>query len=332
MLKQRDDQDFFDEIEAHLQLEADQLIEEGMDPDQAMLAARRKFGNVTRSQERFYESNHWMWLDHLIRNTRYALRQMRAAPASTAAILLSLALGVGLNTSIFSLADQALFRPLPVTDPESLVQLRWDGRFVVAGMGNVGYGHLLPFPLFRQMQRESEVLEQVFARVGTPVHLGARESPRPAQAELVTGDFFAALGVRPAFGALLGPSEDVQQDAHPQVVLSYAFWQSHFGGDPGVVGERILVDNFPMTVIGVAQAGFHGMDRGRPAALWLPMMMKARVTAGWTGFEEHRARFAQVYARLPAGLSRRQAEMQLAPWFEAYLQADVQRADWPSVT
>jgi hypothetical protein len=131
----RSDQDFNEEIQAHLQIEADRLVEEGMDPDEAMAAARRAFGNVTSSRERFYESSRWMWLDRLMTDLRYALRRIRNSPVSTSTVILSLALGIGFNTAIFSLADQALLRALPVKDPEQLVLLDWNGRFVGGGYG-----------------------------------------------------------------------------------------------------------------------------------------------------------------------------------------------------
>src|SRR5580700_6629066 len=114
MKSNRSDQDFNDEIQAHLQNEIDRLVEEGMNPNEAAAAARRAFGNVTSGRERFYEANRWMWMDHLRRDLRYALRQVISSPVSTATVILSLALGIGVNAAIFSLADQALLRVLPV--------------------------------------------------------------------------------------------------------------------------------------------------------------------------------------------------------------------------
>jgi hypothetical protein len=116
----RSEEDFQREIEAHLQIEADRLIEEGMEPEEAMAAARLAFGNVARCQERFYESHRWMWLDHLRRDLQYAGRQVKISPISAVTIVLSIALGIGASTAIFSLADQALFRPLPVAAPEQI--------------------------------------------------------------------------------------------------------------------------------------------------------------------------------------------------------------------
>lgn len=146
--RRRPDKDFHEEIRAHIALEADRLVEEeGLSPADALSAAHRAFGNVTHSRERFYESSRWRWLDHLGRDLRTSIRWMRRLPASTAAIVLSLAVGIGASTSIYSLADQALVRSLPVVEPDRLVQLHWQGRFVG---GAFGFGSLLPHPLFRE--------------------------------------------------------------------------------------------------------------------------------------------------------------------------------------
>ena len=328
----RSDDDFADEIRAHLEHEADRLIEQGMDPDEAMNAARRAFGNVTGAQERFYELNRRVWLDHLVRDARFAFRHMRKAPMSTAIIVASLALGIGLNTAIFSLADQALVRTLPVSAPEELVQLEWDGDFVGTGRGSVGAGSLLPFPLYEELRADNRMFVDLFARTTAEVHLRFGERADVVDAEMVTGSYFSTLGIRPALGRLIGEADDEHPDAHPLIVLSYDCWQQRFGADTEVLGTVVRMNGHPMTVVGVAQAGFHGTDWSTPAGIWIPMTMKARATDGWSGVELRRTRFAHVFARLAPGVSRDRASAQLQPWFKAYLQADTQRDSWPEVT
>ncbi len=328
----RPDDDFADEIEAHLRLEADQLIEEGVAPDEAMMAARREFGNVTRSRERFYESNRRMWLENLWRDAGYALRQMRRSPISTATIVASLALGIGLNTGIFSLADQALVRALPVRAPEELVQLHWDGRFVGAGMGSVGFGSLLPFPLFEDLRADNDVFADMLARTTAEVHLRSGELSEAVPVEIVSGTYFSALGIQPAQGRLFGEADDQNPDAHPLVVLSFDYWRQRFGGDPGVVGTQVRMNDHPMTIIGVAPEGFRGTDWSMAPSLWIPMAMKARATNGWSGVDERRARFSHVFARLAPGVSREHAAGQLRSWFKNYLRSDTEREGWPAVT
>jgi len=193
----RSDEDFHAEIEGHLQLEADRRVEEGMSREEALAAARRAFGNVTRSRERFYEANRFMALDHLRRDLRHALLQVRRAPVSTAIVILSLALGIGFNTGIFSLADQALVRALPVAKPEQLVLLDWHGGFVGGG---VGTDNLFSHPFYRELRQETHVFQDVFARFPTDVHLAVGHGTEAVGAEIVSGSYFKTLGVRPALG------------------------------------------------------------------------------------------------------------------------------------
>ena len=328
----RSDRDFDEEIQSHIQIEADRLLEEGMGPEEALAAARRTFGNVAVSRERFYESNHWMWFDHLKRSIRQALRAMRHSPVSTAAIVLSLTLGIGATTAIFSLADQALLRTLPIKDPGSLAQLRWNGLFVGNAMGGIGWGSLIPYPLYEQLRKENESFEDMFAVAPAGIHLVVGDESQPASAELVTGSYFQTLGVRPALGRLLAEDDNLQENAHPVVVLSHDFWQNRLGGDPAVVGRTVRINNYPMTVVGVAESGFRGMDWLQPPSLWVPMMMKAEVTPPWSGIRERRARFSHVFGRLKPGISREQAEASLQVWFQAYLRVDTTSEDWPQLT
>jgi predicted permease len=330
--RRRSDEDFDEEIRAHIQIEADRLVEDGMDPSEALAAARRAFGNVTGARERFYESTRWMWLDRLVRDVRFAARRMRRTPVATATIVLSLAIGIGATTALFSLADQALVRVLPVREPERLVQLHWEGPFMGSGMGSVGYGSLIPYLLYRDLNGENDLFDTMFARSPADVHLSVGGESEPVTVELITGSYFPALGVRPAAGRLLDDADDVHLDAHPVVVLSYDYWRSRLGADPAIVGREVRINDSPMTVVGVAEQGFHGMDWGAAPALWVPAMMKGRVTPGWNGLFERRTRFLHVFGRLKPGVSREQAEAQLQPWFKAYLRADTGREGWPGAT
>jgi predicted permease len=327
--RNRTDQDFNSEIQAHLQIEVDRLIEEGMDREEAIAAARRAFGNVTGSRERNYESRRWMWLDHLARDVRYALRQARSSRVYTVTVILSLALGIGVNTAIFSLADQALLRALPVRQPEQLVLLNWHGAFVGGGVGS---DNLFTHPFYRDLRKENGVFEDIFARHPTDVHLSTGGPSEPVSAEIVSGSYFPTLGVKPALGRLIGDTDDLQPNAHPVVVLSYDYWRNRLGADPAIVGKRVLVNSFPMTVIGIAAQGFRGVDWGAVPVIWIPIMMKRQATPGWDALFDRRTMWLHIFGRLKPGISRQQAEARLQPWFKAYLQADTKREGWPSVT
>jgi len=331
-MKKRTDADFADEVEAHIAIEADRLVDEGMSPKEARAAARRTFGNVTRSREAFHESGRWAWAERLGRDVRYAFRRMRAAPLSTATVVASLALGIGFNTAIFSLADQALLRSLPVENPQELVQLEWSGNFAERGMGSVGYGALVPYALYQDLRAGNDVFEDLLASAPFQAHVAATGEAEPATAEVVTGGYFSTLGVRAAAGRLLTDDDDRERDAHPVVALSHGYWMRRFAGDRSVVGSSIRVNNYPMTVVGVAEESFQGLDWGVPADLWVPLKMKEKVTPGWYGLEPRRSRFLHVFGRLKPGIEREQAQARLEPWFKNYLQADTEQEDWPRLS
>jgi predicted permease len=299
---------------------------------EALIAARRTFGNVTSAKERFYESSRWAWVANIARDLRLAARSLKASPLSTATIIVSLALGIGFNTAIFSLADQTLLRTLPVERPQELVQLEWDGPFQARGMGNVGYGSMLPYLLYKELRAENEVFTDMFASAAFNAQLAVGDESEPVSIEVVTGSYFPAFGVRPAAGRLFDDSDDLQPDAHPVVVLSHDYWRTHFESDPDVVGATVRVNHFPMTVIGVAAAGFRGIDWSLPPDVWVPVMMKSRITPNWNGLNERRTRFLHVFGRLKPGMDAEQAQAQIQPWFKSYLQADTQREGWPQVT
>src|SRR5262245_4133869 len=327
--KRRDGDDFNEEIKAHIQLEADQLVEEGMSRSEAEAAARRAFGNVTSVRERFYESGRLVWLDYLKVDLRYAWRRIRKSPIWSATVILSLALGIGFNTAIFSLTDQALLRSLPVREPERLVLLDWNGNFVGGGYGS---DHLLPHLFYRDLRKENDVFEDVFARFPIEVQLKTDGESEPAQAEIVSGSYFQTLGVRSALGRLLGDEDDLQPNAHPVVVLSFDYWKNRLAGDPKIVGKRVLLNNYPMTVVGVAERGFHGVEWSRAPAIWVPIMMKRIATPTWDALLDRRTRWLNVFGRLKPSVSPEQAKTQLQPWLKAYLQADTQREGWPQTT
>ena len=262
-------------------------------------------------------------------DVRHAVRGLLRDRTFTAIALLSIGLGVGANSAIFSLVRQALFRQLPVREPERLVLLNWNGAFVGAGWGS---GNLLPHPMFRDLKAENQVFEGLMARHPTRVHLLVEGAPEPANAEIVSGNYFGVLDVRPALGRLLEESDDLQPGAHPVVVVSYEYWKSRLGGRPDVVGLKVLVNNFPMTVVGVAAAGFHGIDWGEVPALWIPTMMKKQATPDFDWLDNRRGRWLHVFGRLKRGLTLRQAQAALQPWFKGMLVADTRREDWPPVT
>ncbi len=312
-----------EEVLSHIRIEADRLVSEGVAPGEAMERARERFGHHATLEPTHV--GRARFAEVVARDARHAVRRLLAAPLSTATILLSLIVGIGVNTAIFSLADQALLRPLPVPDPGTLVQLEWDGQWVGEGRG---WGSLLPHPLFRALGDEQQVFSSMAARSPGEVTVMPPTGAERAQISLVTGEYFDVMGVRPHLGRVLGSEDDRILDGHPVVVLSHAYWQSRYGADPGVLGRQITMNGRPMTIVGVAPEGFHGTDWSQVPAMWTSMMMNGLVHR-WGGLDEPRIRFQHVYARLRSGVSRLEAETAIQPWFQRYLRVDMERPSWP---
>lgn len=262
-------------------------------------------------------------------DVKHALRGLLRDRAFTLVAILSIGLGVGANSAIFSLVDQALFRQLPVNDPERLVLLNWSGTFIGSGWGS---SNLNSYPFYRDLAAENQVFNGVFCRHPTTVHLSVENTAEPVTAEIVSGSYFPVLGVRPALGRLLEESDNVQPGAHPVVVVSFDYWRNRLGGAGDIVGRKVLVNNHPMTVIGVAAAGFRGIDWGEVPSLWIPTMMKRQATPEFDWLEDRRGRWLHVFGRLKPGVALEQAQAGLQPWFKAMLEADTKREGWPRVT
>ena len=243
--------------------------------------------------------------------------------------LLSIGLGVGANAAIFSLVNQALFRQLPVREPERLVLLNWRGSFVGHGWGS---GNLMSHPFYEDLRDETGVFDGVFGRAPTTVNLALENTTEPVGAELVTGSYFRVLGVRPLLGRTIQESDDQQPGAHPVVVLSFDYWKNRLGSRADIVGRTVLINTHPMTVIGVADAGFRGIDWGAVPSVWIPTMMKRQATPDFDWLEDRRGRWLHVFGRLKPGVTPEQAQAGVQPWFKAMLQADTRREGWPSVT
>jgi predicted permease len=315
--------DFAAEIEAHLELETERLKEQGLSEEEARVAARRAFGNITQAQERFYESGRWLWWDHLLQDLRFGLRMLRKNPGFSAIAVLTLALGIGANTAIFSLIDALMLRPLPVLAPQQLVVFKWEARqwpnthsfhawsgcpIKATGLKEpVPAGCSFSYPMFEQMQAEKGIFASAFAFVPSP-QLGVSIDGNAsfAEGEFVSGDFFPALGLRAALGRLLQDSDE-GATASPTVVLSYSYWKRQFGGAPSAVGKPIVVNGIPFTIVGVAPPAFLGLDPGVVHDLWLPMSAQNRLIHQWLETDAA-AWWLMIGARLKPRVTIAQAE------------------------
>jgi putative ABC transport system permease protein len=238
---------------------------------------------------------------------RLALRGLRRSPLFASVAILSLALGIGANTAIFTLIDQILLRKLPVRAPEELVMLYQQGPHNGSNMGT----RMHSYPMYQDFQQRAEPLAEVLCRRLAAASLSVDNQTERVQAEMVSGNFFTMLGVKPALGRVFNSEEDDQvYQGHPVVVLSYDYWVSRFARDPGVLGKKILVNNYPMTIVGVSAAGFAGIDPAQSPQIRVPVQMKPVMVPDWTWvyMDDRRARWVQVFARLKPGYTVESAQ------------------------
>jgi predicted permease len=328
----RSDRDLDREICAHLDLEEEEQRDAGLPPEDASRAARRSFGNVTLAKEDTRAMWGWTKCEQVLQDIRYAFRGARKSPGFAVVAILSLALGIGGSAAIFSLVDQVLLRTLPVRAPDRLVQLRWIGSSVGS---NYGADYMLSYPLVRDLQTQAQVFDGVFGRHPSTAHVSTGQQAEPLRIEIVSGSYFPVLGVRPALGRLIDPSDDLQVGAHPVAVLSYRYWQNRLGGAPDVVGRRILVNKYPLTVIGVASAEFSGVDPLAVPVLWIPAVMAPQaggIDAYWNEVLNRRVFWLNVFARLKPGMTSEQAQAAIQPWFKANLDAEQRSEGFPLLT
>jgi predicted permease len=240
-------------------------------------------------------------------HVRYGLRTLRRSPVFTVVAVLSLALGIGANTAIFSLLSQVMFRMLPVAEPERLVLFHTEGQRDGSTSSDNGEA-VFSYPMYKDLRDRNQVFTGVIARSSAPISLAYGGQIERARAEVVSGNFFTVLGVRPALGRLLTEDDDGAPGAHPVVVLSYGYWKRRFGANPSIVDQKVNINEHPMVVIGVAPAGFHGVLGGDMQDVVVPIAMKREMSPTVDVLDDRTYRWLNVFARLKPGYSKVRAE------------------------
>ncbi|HTI65343.1 MAG TPA: ABC transporter permease, partial [Gemmatimonadaceae bacterium] len=289
--------DLSDEIRAHLEEKTDELIARGMSPVEAREAARRAFGNVTRVEEDGRESWRWPTIESFITDLRYALRQLRRAPALSAIIVVTLAIGIAATTTVFSWTRSVLLDPLPgAGDAGRVMALE-----TTSASGSWTPTSWLDYLDFRKYLKSFDGLA---ASYPTSLAMGDDARTERRWGELVSANFFDVLRVRPALGGFFPSSADETQGAQPAVVISYDLWQSRWHGDSAVIGRIVQINRFPFTVVGVAPAAFHGSMPGERIEIWVPAAMLGQIvpTGGWW-LRDRGTRTFRVLARLAPGVT-----------------------------
>jgi predicted permease len=255
---------------------------------------------------------------------RIVLRGLWRTPLFMAIAIVSLALGIGANTAIFSLLDQVMLRTLPVKNPQELVYLYNPGPMQGGISSDEAGGPSFSYPAFREMQKQQTPFVGLEAARGQQVSLAYKNTSSHGTARLVSGNYFGLLGVRPAIGRLFTEDDDRTPGGHPLAILGYSYWVSSFGGDVGVLNQRINVNGYPMTIVGVAQKGFASEKLGAPPEIYVPVCMKKEVTPDWNGLSDRRNYWISLFGRLKPGMTMQQAEVAINVAYRAQLLQDIE--------
>ena len=288
---------------------------------------------------------------HLARDLRYTWRGLSRSPLFTFVSVLSLALGVGANTAIFTLVDEVLLRMLPVKSPEQLVLFNGPRNHY----GNNSGGNMLSYPMYEDFRENfvdrgsapslprvsqpvpnpaptPKIFSGMFARRPIAMNVGVSGQTERVPGELVSGTYFQVLGVGAAVGRVIVPDDDKVRGDGYVAVLSYDYWRNRFGADPKIVGQRLMINGYPFTVVGVSQAGFDGLDIGAVTSVRVPAMLKAQMTPNWDDVDNRRTRWVNVFARLKPGVTREQALATIQPFFHGLLEQEVQASFFSNTT
>jgi predicted permease len=272
----RRDEELDEEIQSHLRMAARERVERGETPEQAAAAARREFGNVGLVKEVTREMWGWVWVRQFAQDLKYGLRTMRRGPGFTAVAVITLALGIGVNTAIFQLIDAVRLRALPVHEPQQLTEVRIGD--MKGARGNFASWHpSLSNPIWEQVRERQQAFSGVFAWGAADFNLGTGSEVRPARGLWVSGDFFNVLGVRPELGRVFNAEDDRRGCGTAGAVLSHQFWQREFGGDPSAVGKSLSLDGHQFEIVGVTPASFYGPEVGRAFDVAVPVCSQALI-------------------------------------------------------
>jgi putative ABC transport system permease protein len=264
-------------------------------------------------------------MESLFQNLRYALRQLRKYPGFTAIAVLTLAVGIGANAAIFSLVDQVILKQLPVDEPDRLVQLKFVGSDTGHTDSFGGGGELyFSYPMYRDLRDQNSVFSGMLAMFPKQVGIQWKNASSLVNSELVSGNYFSVLGVKPALGRVLLPDDGLAQGASPVAVLSYRYWTQHFASDPSVINQAVLINGNPFTIVGVVQPGFNSVIGGTVPDIFVPITMKAQMTPGWDELEDRRSKWLNIVARLKPGMTVQQSEAGITPLWKSLRQTELQ--------
>jgi predicted permease len=298
-----------EEMRLHRELKEKELIANGVDTHEARYAANRQFGNATHLRERGREAWGWQWIEHFMQDVNYGVRGMLRSPGTTLIALLSLALGIGANTAIFSLIDAVMLKSLPVKDPAGLV-LFGDGldQGISDGFPNP---ELYSYPFYREMQKRNGVFSDVAAAFSMidRVHgfVEGRSEAEAMNIQLVSGTYFPMLGVQAEVGRMLSEEDDRKKGERSVAVVSYAWWTQNLARDPSVLSKRLRIGSTVFSIVGVAPPEFFGTTVGQAPDIWIPLAMQKDIPPGWDGYGDNMFESLHLMGRLKPGVTMAEA-------------------------
>jgi predicted permease len=314
-------QDLDEEMRLHVELRREQQMAAGLGADAARSAALRRFGNTTRIREESQRAWGWERLETLAQDAGYGLRAMLRTPGVTAIALLSLALGIGANTAIFSFLNAVMLRSLPVKAPEQLVKLGvedWNGI-----TDSFACTELYSYPFYREFRSKNGVFSDTAAYYSIPndVHgfVDDRSEPELIHVQTVSGTYFQTLGVDAQLGRMLGDADDSSEGDHPVVVISDSFWKRDLGRDPGVLHHTIKLGDVVYQIVGVTPAEFFGTKVGERPDVWAPLSMAGLIPPKWGGYKSNFTEPLYIIGRLKPGVNRSQATANVNVLFRSIL-------------
>ena len=322
--KRRLDGDFAEELQTHLANLMEENIGKGMNREQAERAARMKLGGFKQLAESHREARGLPQVETVLQDLRYGVRMLRKSPGFTAVAVLTLALGIGANTAIFSLTDQILLRNLPVPHPEELVVLRSPGAHHGHTWSDIDDGaQSFSYPMYKDLRERATVFFGLLACRGVELNVSWQGATQTAHGELVSGNFFTALEVPPALGRVFTADDETAPGANTVVVLSYSYWARQFGADPSILNKPLIVNSVPLTIVGVARQGFQGVQIGETPDVFVPVTMKAQMAPNSLQTLDDRSdHWLPILGRLKPGLTREKAQASLQPIYAPILESD----------
>jgi predicted permease len=305
MRRQQFDADVKEEMRLHLELREQEQIQAGLSPREARQAASRRFGNATVLKEKSHMAWGWDWLESFVQDIAYGSRAMLRSPALTIVSLLSLALGIGANTAIFSLLNAVMLRSLPVRDPAQLILL---GKGNTSGItDDFARTQLYSYPFYRQMREQNQVFSDTAAifSMTNDVHgfVEGRTESEPMSVQLVSGTYFTTLGVRAFVGRTLNDADDNSEGDHPVAVISYAWWKRSLARDPNILNRKLKLGATTYNIIGIAPPEFFGTKVGEAPDMWVPLSMVKEVPPNYGGYKDNFSESLLIMARLNPGIS-----------------------------